>query len=149
MPMTKEKRREYERIRNQRRYQERKAAGVCRKCGRDLDPKSQALCTHHRQLDNARSITEFYRKKDMGLCVTTGCVSIATHGIYCERHREKTRIATQARYKERLRLGVCVDCGKNELGRHRDDSKRLVRCQSCHDVIMKSVHKHRERDVQD
>ena len=134
------KAREYERERSRRLHAERKAAGICTKCGKAPAHPDRTTCEPCAEKHRARDRERFARakaeghpyggrdpeKKRMagrkhgrrrtearraaGLCIRCGNAPPAEGRSMCEPCRENRRAAKRARHRERRAAGLCVKC---------------------------------------
>ena len=135
-----ERTREYERERSRRQHAERRAAGICTKCGRAPARPERTLCEscaeRHRVRDRDRSAKakaqgipyggrgpEARRRSDRersrrrsearraaGVCVRCGNAPLAEGRAMCEPCREDRRQAKRDRNAARRAAGLCVQC---------------------------------------
>ena len=135
-----DKAKEYERERGRRLYAERKAAGICTKCGKAPACEGRTTCEpcaeRHRARDRERLARakaeglpyggrdpEKKRKagrkhgrrrtqarRAAGLCIRCGLAQPAEGRSMCEPCRENRRAAKRARHHERRAAGLCVKC---------------------------------------
>ena len=135
-----ERAKRYERERSQRQHAERKAAGICTKCGRAQARPERTTCEpcaeQHRARDRERhararaegipyggrdpearrragrkrSRRRSEARKAAGLCIRCGHVAPAEGRAMCEPCREDRRAAKRARHAERRAAGLCVNC---------------------------------------
>ena len=130
----------YERERSRQVHAERKAAGICTKCGCTPARPERTTCEpcaeQHRARDRARharakaegipyggrdpearrragrkrSRRRSEARKAAGLCIRCGHVPPAEGRAMCEPCREDRRAAKRARHAERRAAGLCVNC---------------------------------------
>ena len=130
----------YERVRSRQVHAERKAAGICTKCGRAQARPERTTCEpcaeQHRARDRERharakaegipyggrdpearrragrkrSRRRSEARKKAGLCIRCGNVSPEEGRSMCEPCREDRRAAKRARHAERRAAGLCVHC---------------------------------------
>ena len=130
----------YERERSRRQHAERKAAGICTKCGRAPARPERTLCepcaeqhrardrTRHaqakaqgipyggrdpearRRAGRKRSRRRSETRRAAGLCIRCGNVPPEEGRAMCEPCREDRRVAKRARHAERRAAGLCVHC---------------------------------------
>ena len=130
----------YERDRSRREHAERKAAGICARCGKAPARPDRTTCEpcaeQHRARDRARhakakaegipyggrdpearrragrkrSRRRSEARKEAGLCIRCGQVPPAEGRAMCEPCREDRRQAKRARHAERRAAGLCVTC---------------------------------------
>ena len=131
---------QYERERSRRLHAERRAAGICTKCGRAQARPERTTCEpcaeQHRARDRARharakaegipyggrdpearrragrkrSRRRSEARKAAGLCIRCGHVAPAEDRAMCEPCRDDRRQAKRARHAERRAAGLCVNC---------------------------------------
>ena len=131
---------QYERERRRREHAERKAAGICTKCGKAPARPERTTCEpcaeQHRARDRARharakaegipyggrdpearrragrkrSRRRSEARKAAGLCIRCGNVPPEEGRAMCEPCREDRRAAKRARHAERRAEGLCVQC---------------------------------------
>ena len=141
-----ERTREYERERSRRQHAERKAAGICTKCGRAPARPERTTCEpcaeRHRLRDRARHERakaqgipyggrdpETKRRADRersrrrsearraaGICVRCGNTPPAEGRAMCEPCRENRRQAKRDRNRDRRAAGLCVNCATPKSG---------------------------------
>ena len=130
----------YERERDRRLHAERKAAGICTRCGRAPAPPERTTCKpcaeRHRARDRARYAKAKARgipyggrdpearrrdgrergrrrgeaRKAAGLCIRCGNVPPDEGRSMCEPCRDDRRAAKRALHHERRAAGLCVKC---------------------------------------
>ena len=135
-----ERAKRYERERSRRQHAERRAAGICTKCGRAPARPERTLCEpcaeQHRARDRTRHATakaegipyggrdpEARRRagrkrsrrrsaarRATGLCIRCGNVAPEEGRAMCEPCREDRRAAKRVRHAERRAAGLCVHC---------------------------------------
>ena len=135
-----ERTREYERERSRRQHAERRAAGICTKCGRAPARPERTLCDpcaeRHRvrdrdrhakaraqgipyggrdpetkrRADRERSRRRSEARRAAGVCVRCGNAPPAEGRAMCEPCREDRRQAKRDRNAERRAAGLCVRC---------------------------------------
>jgi hypothetical protein len=111
-----------------RRYEERKAKGLCPNCGRDRENPDQWLCNHchsTRKKHNS-SKTDYDQRKADGVCVRCGKAPAADKRSMCEGCGEKQRIRKRLTTEERKPKRV----GKTQQERLAA-AKADGRCSSC------------------
>ena len=141
-----ERAKRYERERSHRQHAERKAAGICTKCGEAPARPERTTCEpcaeQHRAHDRARharakaegfpyggrdpearrragrkrSRGRSEARKATGLCIRCGHVPSEEGRAMCEPCRENRRAAKRARHAERRAAGLCVHCATPALG---------------------------------
>ena len=135
-----EKAREHERERSRRQHAERRAAGICTKCGKAQASPDRTLCqpcaevrrahdrARHakakaqgipyggrdpearRRADRERSRRRSEARRAAGICVRCGNAPPAEGRALCEPCREDRRQAKRDRNAERRAAGLCVQC---------------------------------------
>ena len=135
-----EKAREYERERSRHQHAERRAAGICTKCGKAPASPERTLCqpcaevrrahdrVRHakakaqgtpyggrdpearRRADRERSRRRSQARRAAGICVRCGNAPPAEGRAMCEPCREDRRQAKRDRNRERRAAGLCVTC---------------------------------------
>ena len=130
----------YERARSRRQHAERKAAGICTRCGKTPSRPERTTCEpcaeQHRARDRARharakaegvpyggrdpearrragrkrSRRRSEARRQAGLCIRCGHVPPAEGRALCEPCREDRRQAKRDRHAERRAAGLCVAC---------------------------------------
>ena len=130
----------YERERSRRQHAERKAGGICTKCGKVPPAPERTLCEpcaeQHRARDRARharakaegipyggrdpearrragrkrSRRRSEARRAAGLCIRCGNVPPEEGRAMCKPCREDRRQAKRDRHAERRAAGVCVNC---------------------------------------
>ena len=130
----------YERERSRQVHAERKAAGICTKCGKAPARPERTTCEpcaeQHRARDRERharakadgipyggrdpearrragrkrSRRRSEARKEAGLCIRCGHVAPQEGRAMCEPCREDRRAAKRARHAERRAAGLCVHC---------------------------------------
>ena len=141
-----ERAKRYERERSRRQHAERKAAGICTKCGRAPARPERTLCEpcaeKHRARDRARHAKakaqgipyggrdpEARRRADRertcrrraarraaDLCIRCGNLPPAEGRSMCEPCREDRRAAKRVHHAERRAAGLCVQCAASAPG---------------------------------
>ena len=136
-----EARRKYERKRHRRRVEERRAMGLCIKCGKDRPAPWRSLCEtclersraaeraryerarlegaayggrcpeSRRLMARERSRKRRRERTEAGLCTTCGERKPVEGGAVCETCREERRAAERNIYAERRAGGRCGRCG--------------------------------------
>ena len=131
----------YERERGRRQHAERKAAGICTKCGRAPARPERTTCEpcaeQHRARDRARHARakaegipyggrdpearrragrKHSRRRSearlaAGLCIRCGAVPPEEGRSMCEPCRDDRRDAARVRHHDRRDAGLCVNCG--------------------------------------
>ena len=132
--------REYERERSRRQHAERRAAGLCTKCGKAKASPERTLCepcaetrraqdrARHakakaegipyggrdpeakRRADRERSRRRSEARRAAGICVRCGNAPPAEGRAMCEPCREDRRQAKRDRNRDRRAAGLCVTC---------------------------------------
>ena len=136
----------YERERSRRLHADRKAAGICTKCGRAPAPPERTTCEpcaeQHRARDRARhakakaegvpyggrdpearrragrkrSRRRSEARKAAGMCIRCGNVPPEEGRAICEPCREDRRQAKRDRHRDRRAAGLCVRCATPSPG---------------------------------
>ncbi len=122
--------------RGHRRRAERRAAGVCIRCGHFPPEEGRSMCEPCRDDRRAAIRARRAERRAAGLCET--CAAPVTGGaVYCgpcaaarserrQRNPEAHREADRRRYAERRAQGDCTRCGKPANG--------AAECQTCRDA---------------
>ena len=135
-----DKAKQFERERSRRLHAERKAAGICTKCGRAPARPDRTTCEpcaeQHRARDRARharakaqgipyggrdpearrragrkqSRRRSEARRAAGLCIRCGAVPPEEGRSMCEPCRDDRREAKRVRHRERRAAGLCVNC---------------------------------------
>ena len=128
--------RQADRERGRRRRAERRAAGLCIRCGNVAPEEGRSMCEPCRDDRRAAKRTRRAERRAAGLC--EDCAAPVTGGAaYCapcasarnerrQRDPEAHREADRRRYAERRARGDCTSCGKPANG--------AAECQSCRDA---------------
>ncbi len=136
-----ETRRERERERHKRRTDERRAQGLCIKCGKDRAAPGRSLCeaclergreAQRARYDRRKAAGDSYggrnpesrrrmarertrkrrrERKEAGLCVRCGELAPAEGSVVCEACREARRAEEKKLYEKRRSRGLCGRCG--------------------------------------
>ena len=141
-----EKRRRYERKRHRRRAAERRAQGLCQKCGKHPPLRDRSQCEtclersraaerarymkaraegtpyggrspeSRRRMARERTRKRRRERAEAGLCVRCGELAPAEGGVVCEACREATRAQEKKLYEKRRSRGLCGRCGGAVIG---------------------------------
>ncbi len=136
-----EMRRKFDRERHRRRTAERRARGMCIKCGRDSPAPERSLCANclergrkseraryakareegtryggrcpesRRRMARERARKRRRERIEAGLCTTCGERKPAEDGALCEICRDPRRAAEKRLYEKRRAGGLCGRCG--------------------------------------
>ena len=134
-------RRAYERERHRRRAAERRAQGLCQKCGKTRPAPDRNLCESclerakaterarylraraggaayggrcpesRRRMARERTRKRRRERTEAGLCVRCGELAPAEGGVVCEACREARRAEDKKLYEKRRSRGLCGRCG--------------------------------------
>ncbi|MYA95755.1 MAG: hypothetical protein F4X91_05035, partial [Nitrospinae bacterium] len=149
-----ERRRVYERERHRRRVEERRAMGLCIKCGKDRPAPGRSLCDSclersraaeraryerarlegaayggrdpesRRRMARERSRRRRRERTEAGLCTTCGERKPVEGGAVCETCCEERRVAERELYAERRARGLCGRCGAEVI----DEASTCASC---------------------
>ena len=129
-----EVRRRVGRKRSRKRSEDRRAAGLCVRCGAVPPAEGRTMCEPCRDDRRAADRARHAERRAAGVC--PDCAAPAPGGkLYCEpcagtrsrrRNLEAKRKAARRRYAERRARGDCTSCGKPTDG--------TAECQSCRDA---------------
>ena len=149
-----EVRRRFERERHRRRVEERRAMGLCIKCGKDRPAPGRSLCESCLERSRAAERARYARSKaagesyggrkpesrrrmarernrrrrrertEAGLCTTCGERKPVEGGAVCETCREERRAAERELYAERRARGLCGRCGAEVI----DEASTCASC---------------------
>ena len=142
-------RRAYERERHRRRSAERRARGLCPKCGGDPPTPGRSLCRtcgekgraderarydrarlegaayggrcpeSRRRMARERRRKQRIERKEAGLCVRCGELAPAESSVVCDTCREARRAEERELYARRRVAGLCGRCGGPASGASR------------------------------
>ena len=100
-----EKRRAYERERHRRRVEERRAMGLCIKCGKNRPAPGRSLCEACLERSRAAERARYERARLEGA---------AYGGRDPESRRRMARERNRGRRRERTEAGLCTTCGERK-----------------------------------
>ena len=126
-----EKRRKAGRKHGRRRTENRRAAGLCIRCGQASPAEGRSMCEPCRENRRAAKRARHRERRSAGLCVRCGTPApgAKAHCDACAAERNKRRdkkakrAADRQRYIERRDRGDCTRCGKPANG--------AAECRSC------------------
>jgi len=95
--------REYERERSRRAVEERRAAGLCTKCGQAPAVEGRASC---------EACLEKRRASDRAKYAAGKAAGLKYGGANAEAKRKSARLNSQRRQKARREAGLCIRCGE-------------------------------------
>ncbi len=108
------------RLYSKRLYKERKANGLCYKCGEKAETGRVACSTCSKNKKE-----QYYKRKKDGVCVSCGKVPSVENHINCFNCLKSSRLRKGNFRKRRERSGVCTRCGKSPLW---ENTKRCFGC---------------------
>ncbi len=95
------------------RYTERRAAGLCVKCGEPSEDK--ATCDKCAEKNKASRDKSIRKRKSAGICQNAGCKQAAMPGrTVCSGCSERASTISKARYLANKTAGLCPYCGKEK-----------------------------------
>ena len=119
-----EKAREYERERERRQTERRRAEGLCTSCGNAPAAPGRVSCEPCQERRRAKERRRYAARRAAGLC--TNCGTPAFDAVaYCgpcavirnaRRPPERRNDAARLKYAERRARGQCTDCGEPSQG---------------------------------
>lgn len=100
-----------------RQYRERKAAGICIRCGKAPARPGKTRCQRCALDGRGYYLIGYERKKENGFCVTCGKpLSSDSEYVLCESCRESNNAFTKKYLAKRKSEGRCVRCGRKTDG---------------------------------
>jgi|ERR1700683_3004449 len=129
----------YQRAYGQKLRDERRSNGLCGKCGKPAEKKSQ--CTSCREKDTERHIRKSREQAQSGICrMCNAAPVIEGNKQYCAECVIKARRSTKAKVARNRLANLCVTCSRPT------DGKR-VNCQECRDRFNRNNIEKRTRNL--